>query len=274
MSRASLTSNNKRHTASGGGRSRSPADRLLSKTTSALSLMKSSSSVASLNSLRNGKVTAFNEKINDTFPKTIVKGSMPIISLPKINVERKETNTVSLVKRDVRRFDILSKDKRFYPAADLLHMTDFERAKIVSYLGLTDSYINELVRFELKQSCVDEDEMISVFEKASQRILPRIKSSDGEITDVDGSIQQGNFQGTDFDTFIGVDVRVSTREGSSSSASTRPYVNSRLGEILLLSILYMRNNVFCSMRNNQEANHRHHLAFQLSTRDLHRRLRV
>jgi len=245
MSRASVTSNSKRKSESRRG---SPTERL-SKTVSALSLMKSSSSsFASLSSLRNGKVTTFNERINDTFPKTIVRGSMPIISLPAINIEKKQ-QSMNLITRDERRLNFFSRDKRLLPASDLESANALERSKLMQYLGVTESYIGELIRLEIKRDSEDGD-MITIFEKASKRLRPRAKTGDGggDGQDVDDQSSSADASvDMDFDTFIGVDVRLATRGNNYSSASTRSTVNSRIGSqfhsLFSLSIyLILRQN--------------------------------
>ena len=147
----------------------------LSKTVSSSSnLLKSdniatSSSSISLFSLRNGKVTSFNPRVNDSFPSFDSRGKtlMPILSLPAITSDPRVNKSINSQNfKEMLNADLEVKN---IPARTLKTISPYERLYIKKYLQISDLILDEVIEYEFKDSHLssDAENSISVFEKAS-----------------------------------------------------------------------------------------------------------
>ena len=132
-------------------------------------IASSSSSSISLFSLRNGKVTSFNPRVNDSFPSFDSRGKtlMPILSLPAITSDPRVNKSINSQNfKEMLHADLEVKN---IPARTLKAISSYERVYIKKYLQISDFILDEVIDYEFKDShhSSDAENSISVFEKAS-----------------------------------------------------------------------------------------------------------
>ena len=219
-------------------RSRSPVNRI-SKSSSVSSLMKTlgsndpRNSMASAHSLRNGKISKFNPKINDTFPDLFAtkKVTMPVITLPKI--VSLDPRTSSVPRSAVDRMDEFKStqgnplDTLNMPSASLDKATFREREVLKLFLGISDALLNDVDDYEstMKRRNIefhDESKMISRFQKARKRTLSPTQSITTRGTNLTRDVSQLTMGELD----MNINAQVEEDENSSFEGNSSKCTNN------------------------------------------------
>ena len=182
-----------------GSREKTAQSRMHSSSSSS-ALIKKSESLASMRSLRGGKVTSFNPKINDNFPflhtQKPSNTQLPVLALPRITSmdptraitaaeeAKKLEQDRLLLGRGRRNVIINPMDRRYKPSIHLTTASNQEREYIKEFLHISDALLRDIDDFENTKSTTigNEDVMSTSFAQARSRQIQQQQAGRDDST--------------------------------------------------------------------------------------------